>query len=322
MDYTGDTYAPDYDLAIWNFMSGSRPDGTAEGDILPGDYHVHTTFSDGTGSVAECIEHAIAVGLPEIGIADHVSPEQPSPWEMPTIPLTQIERYVAEVRDAASRYDEITVLLGIEADYAPEHEVQLGALLDAWPFDYVIGGVHTVDGFDFDDPARRHDPRWSDADALLAAYYETVRQAAEFGGFDVIAHLDYIGLWGHTPGPAVGDVIGSSLDAIAASGAAIELNTDRISDPAGVMYPSDQLLRAAGGRGIPLVISSDAHAARHVGQLWNEAMERAVRAGFRGALRLSDRTVVPLPQGPQRVTIGGAAVHAAGWSCCVDAIEV
>jgi histidinol-phosphatase (PHP family) len=274
------------------------PDGVAEAGVLPGDYHVHTTYSDGSGSVAECIEQAIAVGLPEIGIADHVSAVQPSPWETPTIPFARLERYVAEVRDAASRYDEITVLLGIEADYVPGHEVQLQALLADWPFDYVVGGVHVVDDFDFDDPARRQDPRWSDADALFAAYYQTVRQAAEFGSFDVIAHLDYIGLWGHAPGPAVSDAIGSSLDAIAASGAALELNTDRISDPAGVMYPSDELLRAAGARSTPLVISSDAHAAEHVGQLWNEAMERALRAGYQGTLRLSDRTVVPLPQGP------------------------
>jgi histidinol-phosphatase (PHP family) len=281
------------------------PDGVAEAGVLPGDYHVHTTFSDGAGSVAECIEQAIAVGLPEIGIADHVSAVQPSPWPMPTISFTRLERYVEEVQAAASCYDEITVLLGIEADYAPQHEVQLRELLDAWPFDYVIGGVHTVDGFDFDDPALRHDPRWSDADALFAAYYAAVRQAAEFGSFDVIAHLDYIGLWGHAPGPAVGDVIGSSLDAIAASGAALELNTDRFSDPAGVMYPSDELLRAVGARGTPLVISSDAHAAEHVGQLWNEAMERAIRAGFQGTLRLSDRAVVPLPPEPQLVSTGG-----------------
>jgi len=274
------------------------PDGVAEAGVLPGDYHVHTTYSDGSGSVAECIEQAIAVGLPEIGIADHVSAVQPSPWETPTIPFARLERYVAEVRDAASRYDEIAVLLGIEADYVPGHEPQLRTLLADWPFDYVVGGVHVVDDFDFDDPARRHDHRWSDADALFAAYYQTVRRAAEFGGFDVIAHLDYIGLWGHAPGPAVSDAIGSSLDAIAASGAALELNTDRISDPAGVMYPSDELLRAAGARSTPLVISSDAHAAEHVGQLWNEAIERAVRAGFQGTLRLSDRTVVPLPQGP------------------------
>jgi histidinol-phosphatase (PHP family) len=279
-------------------MSGSRPAGVARASALPGDYHIHTTFSDGSGSVAECVEHAIAAGLPEIGIADHISPVQPTPWEMPTIPLAQLDRYVAEVRDAASSYDEITVLLGVEADYVPQHEVQLRALLDDWPFDYVIGGVHMADGFDFNDPAMRHDPRWSDADTVFAAYYGTVRRAAQFGGFDIIAHLDYIGLWGHTPSPAVDDIIDSSLDAIAASGAAIELNTDRISDPAGVMYPSDELLGAVGGRGIPLVISSDAHAAEHVGQLWDEAMERAVRAGFRGALRLSDRTLVPLPVVP------------------------
>ena len=279
-------------------MSGSRPAGVARASALPGDYHIHTTFSDGSGSVAECVEHAIAAGLPEIGIADHISPVQPTPWEMPTIPLAQLDRYVAEVRDAASSYDEITVLLVVEAVYVPQHEVQLRALLDDWPFDYVIGGVHMADGFDFNDPAMRHDPRWSDADTVFAAYYGTVRRAAQFGGFDIIAHLDYIGLWGHTPSPAVDDIIDSSLDAIAASGAAIELNTDRISDPAGVMYPSDELLGAVGGRGIPLVISSDAHAAEHVGQLWDEAMERAVRAGFRGALRLSDRTLVPLPVVP------------------------
>jgi HisJ family histidinol phosphate phosphatase len=71
--------------------------------------------------------------------------------------------------------------------------------------------------------------------------------------------------------PAVGDAIEAGLDAIAASGAAIELNTDRFSDPAGVMYPSEELLRAVGGRGTALVISSDAHAAEHVGQPWDEA---------------------------------------------------
>jgi histidinol-phosphatase (PHP family) len=302
MNYAGDIGAHNYGLTLEDLMLESRPEGAGKSGLLPGDYHVHTTFSDGSGSVAECIEQAIAEGLTEIGISDHVSPAQPSPWAMPTIPFARLEHYVATVRDAASCYDEITVLLGVEADYAPEHEAQLQALLDAWPFDYVIGGVHAVEGFDFDDPDRRQDPRWSDADALHAAYYQAVRRAAEFGGFDVIAHLDYIGLWGHAPGPAVGDVISSALDAIAASGAAIELNTDRFSDPAGVMYPSDELLSAANRRRIPLVISSDAHAAVQVGRLWNEALERAVRAGFRGTLRLSDRTLVQLPQGPRRVT--------------------
>ncbi len=282
--------------------NGREPGADSSGACarLPGDYHVHTTFSDGSGSVAECVEHAISVGLSEIGISDHISAVQPTPWEMPSVPYARLDRYVAEVREAAQRYGDITVLLGIEADYLPEHADALDALLDAWPFDYVIGGVHMVDGFDFNDPALRHDPRWSAPDALFAAYYETVRQAADFGRFDIIAHLDYIGLWGHTPGATVSAAVDRALRAIAAGDAAIELNTDRLSDPAGVMYPSDELLRAANELGIPLVISSDAHAARHVGRLWGEAMERAVRAGFREALRLSDHATIPLPTEPQQ----------------------
>jgi histidinol-phosphatase (PHP family) len=262
----------------------------------PGDYHVHTTFSDGEGTIAACVEQAIAVGLPEIGIADHLSPVQPGPWETATIPFALLDRYVAEVHEARRAYPEIVVLLGVEADYAPEQEAELAKLLSAYPFDYVVGGVHVVEGFEFDDPARRHDPRWSDPDALFTSYYRIVRRAAELGRFDVIAHLDYIGLWGHVAGAGVDAEVDAALTALAASGGALELNTDRISDPAGVMYPSLTILRRARGRGIPLVISSDAHRAEHVGRLWDEAIATAAAAGYSAALRLSDKTLVPLPR--------------------------
>jgi histidinol-phosphatase (PHP family) len=152
-----------------------------------------------------------------------------------------------------------------------------------------------VDGFVFDDPSLRTDSRWDDPGALLAAYYRTVRRAAEWGCFDILAHVDYIGLWGHRPGPAVVPEIEAALDALAASGAAIELNTDRFSDPAGVMYPSLEILRSAHARGIPLTIDSDAHEAEHVGRLWDEAIDLAREAGYRETLRLSDRARVPLP---------------------------
>jgi len=276
-------------------MSDSRHDGASPAGLLPGDYHVHTTYSDGSGTIAECVEHAISMGLPEIGIADHLSAVQPTAWDSASTPFALLDRYVEEVRDAAARHDEIVVLLGVEADYVPEYEAELAELLSAYPFDSVVGGVHVIDGFDFDDPARRDDARWSDSDTLFIAYYEKVRRAAEFGRFDILAHLDYIGLWGHTAGPAVDVEIDAVLDAIAASGSAIELNTDRISDPAGVMYPSVDILRRALVRGISLVISSDAHAAQHVGRLWDEGMARAREAGYRETLRLSDRALVALP---------------------------
>jgi histidinol-phosphatase (PHP family) len=273
----------------------NRPDAAAgEAVALPGDYHVHTTWSDGTGSVEECVRAAVAAGLPEIGIADHIA-ATPGPDEHWWVQPAQLAAYCADVREADDRHSEVRVLLGLEAEYVAGQEAELDALLDAWPFQLVVLGVHEVDGFAFDDPELRHDARWDDPDALLTAYYRTVRRAAEYGRFDILAHLDYISLWGHQPGPSALPEIDAALDALAASGGALELNTDKISDLAGVMYPSPAILRAAHDRGIPLVIDSDAHEAEHVGRLWGEGIALAREAGYHETLRISDRALVPLP---------------------------
>jgi histidinol-phosphatase (PHP family) len=260
---------------------------------LPGDYHVHTTWSDGTGSVEDCVLRAVELGLPEIGIADHIS-ATPGPNEDWWVPLDRLDDYVRDVGTVAARHAEIRVLLGLEAEYVAGGERELDRLLDAWPFEFVVLGLHVVDGFVFDEPSLRRDARWDDPDALLAAYYRTARRAAEWGRFDILAHLDYIGLWGHRPGKTVLPEIDAALDALAASGRALELNTDRTSDPAGVMYPAPEILRAARARGIPLVIDSDAHRAADVGRLWGEAMDLARAAGYTATLRVSDGELVPL----------------------------
>ncbi len=269
--------------------------GTGIPAALPGDYHVHTAWSDGTGTVEDVVRRAAELGLPEIAVAEHFTPS-PGPDEDWWLRPEQLGDYVADVRAAAARHDDVRVLLGVEAEYVAGREAELEEVLSAWPFEVVVLGIHEVDGFVFDDPALRGDPRWDDPDALLAAYYRTARQAAEWGRFDILAHLDYISLWGHLPGPAVLPEIEEALDALAASGAAIELNSDRFSDPAGVMYPSVEILRRANARGIPLTIDSDAHEAEHVGRAWDEAIAHARAAGYRETLRLSDRALVPLPK--------------------------
>lgn len=262
--------------------------------VLPGDYHVHTAWSDGTGSVEDVVRRAAELGLPEIAVAEHFTP-RPGPGEDWWLRPEQLPAYVEDILAAGARHEDVKVLLGVEAEYVDGQEAGLEEQLSAWPFEVVVLGVHEVDGFVFDDPALRGDQLWADSDALLAAYYRAVCRACEWGRFDILAHMDYIGLWGHRPGPTALPEIDAALDALAASGAAIELNTDRFSDPAGVMYPSIAILRAAHARGIPLTIDSDAHEAEHVGRAWDEAMAHAREAGYHETLRLSDRALVPLP---------------------------
>lgn len=275
--------------------AGSGPGGGSAGGVLPGDYHVHTAWSDGTGSVEDVVRRAAELGLPEIAVAEHFTAD-PGPGEDWWLRPEQLGDYVADVRAAAARHHDVRVLLGIEAEYIAGEEAELERHLSAWPFEVVVLGIHVVDGFAFDDPGLRKDQRWDDPDGLLAAYYRTARRAAEWGRFDILAHLDYIGLWGHRPGPAALPEIEAALDALAASGAAIELNSDRFSDPAAVMYPSVEILRSARARGIPLTIDSDAHEPGHVGRAWDEAIALARAAGYRQTLRLSDRALVPLPR--------------------------
>jgi histidinol-phosphatase (PHP family) len=275
-------------------VRATAPARATAAPALPGDYHVHTTWSDGSGSVEECVRRAVALGLPEIAFAEHFSP-LPGPGEDWWLRPERLADYFADVHAAAARHADVRVLAGVEAEFVAGQEARLEEYLAAWPFEVVVLGVHEVEGFVFDDPSLREDPRWHGPDALLTSYYRTVRRAAEWGRFDILAHMDYIGLWGHRPGPAVQPEIEAALDALAASGAAVELNTDRFSDPAGVMYPSLAILSGARSRGIPLTVDSDAHAAEHVGRAWQEALALARAAGYRETLRLSDRALVPLP---------------------------
>lgn len=261
----------------------------------PGDYHVHTRFSDGEGEPAQCVERARALGLPAIGFADHLAPRCVDPNDEWSVGSTQLEAYVCAVREAAARYPDIAVLLGVEADYVPEAEGELAQMLAAYPFDYVIGAVHFVDGFCYDDPATREDPRWHDAASLYRRYYALVSRAVGSGLFDVLAHLDYVMLWGRRSAADISSAEDEALAAIAAAGVAVEINTSGTLEPAGLMHPAPDLLARACRLDIPVVFGSDAHEVDQVGWKFDAAAAFARRAGYGACLELSSGVQKPLP---------------------------
>jgi histidinol-phosphatase (PHP family) len=261
----------------------------------PGDYHVHTRFSDGEGEPAQCVERALALGLPEIGITDHLTPSAVGGEGEWSLAHECLDEYVDAVRQAAARYSGITVLLGVEADYVPGAEDELAELLGAHAFDYVVGGLHYVDGFAFDEPADRDDPRWDDARSLYRRYYALVRRAASSGLFDVIAHLDYVMLWGRRTDADISAAEDEALRAIAAAGVAVEVNTTGALEPAGRMHPAPDLLERARRLDIPVVFGSDAHEVDQVGWRFDDAVALARRAGYCTCLELSSGAQRPLP---------------------------
>jgi len=123
------------------------------------DYHIHTHLcGHASGQPFEYVQHALSCGLQEIGFSDHapfVSHEDPGV----TMNREQLPLYHQMIKDLQGEYkDRISIKLGIEADYMPGFEDKTKELLDGYSFDYVMGSVHFIGDWGFDNPCER--PKW------------------------------------------------------------------------------------------------------------------------------------------------------------------
>ncbi len=220
-------------------------------------YHTHTTFCDGRDTPEAMAEAAVAKGFSELGFSSHS--------EM----LKNPAAYVAEVRRLAERYrGRLNILCGIEADWK--------CPLDLSPYDYVIGSVHFVPAADGsrtcvdDSPAVLaagvRDHFGGSAEAFVRAYFAAEREMVADGAFTFVGHPDLVRKFNakhpyFDEGAAwYREELERTADAIAASGKPVEVNTGAISrgwlDDA---YPSAEFRTLLRERGVPFVLSSDAH---------------------------------------------------------------
>ncbi len=233
------------------------------------DYHMHTPrCNHATGSVRDYADAAIACGLKEIGMSDH----SPMPggfdkaWRMDRSELNAYLNEIEQTRDALS--DQLTVRVGLEADFHPGTEAYVEAMIAAHNWDYVIGSVHYIGDWGFDNPDCIH--LWDDwkNDDAYCAYFELVMQSAQSGLFDIIGHPDLIKKFGHRADEHSSRIKSSEesmLQAVLKSGAALEISSAGLRKPVGEIYPHNRIVQRAAELGIPFAFGSDAHSPVEVG---------------------------------------------------------
>jgi histidinol-phosphatase (PHP family) len=271
--------------------------------ILSGlaDYHMHTKLcGHATGTVTENVEAAIARGLDEMGFSEHIYLYHLPPEERdPVLAMREemMPAYVEMVREAQRGYPQITIRLGLEADYIEGHEAQLERALVPHPWDYVYGSVHYIDGWGFDDD-RYIDgySRWQ-IDDLYARYFELVIKATATGLFDVMAHLDLAKKFGYRPNMDLGPLYGQVAAALAEAGVCIEVSSAGLRMPVAEIYPHPDLLRACCLAGVPATLGSDAHQPGQVGFAFPQLVAALRAAGYTQVVRFQARrrTFHPLP---------------------------
>jgi len=221
---------------------------------------------------------ARACRLEAIGIADHL-PLLPVPDPTVTMGVEDLPGYVEAVHALKAEYPGF-VLLGIEADYRPETLASVASLLHAHPFDYVIGSVHYLEEWGFDDSRKTHQWHGRDVDQVYRDFFRVVGEAAETGLFDIIGHLDLVKKFGYRPANSLSADLEVLAGRLARSGCLVELNTAGLRKPVGEIYPSESLLRILRAHDVPITFGSDAHAPADVGHAFDQAVALALRAGY------------------------------------------
>ena len=261
--------------------------------MLPiSDYHMHTPLcGHAVGAPSEYARKAVEAGLEEIGFSDH-APFVHMVDPKITMDIKQLPQYYRMIEDVRREFaGSLRVKIAIEADYIPGYEDKTKAILDDYPYDYVIGSVHFIKDWGFDDPAQRD--RWnaSDVNQVYRDYFQLLRQCAQTGMYDIMGHVDLVKKFGHRATEDMREEVEKTAQVFKECGVAVEINSSGLRKPVKEMYPALGHLRIYCAAGVPLTFGSDAHDPSDVGRDFGKAMTMARKAGYGEYVLFKDRTV-------------------------------
>ena len=243
------------------------------------DYHLHVVAHGDRPMTVENIltycEVAKKRGIRQMGITEH-------------------DRYLDDIdlaafQEARESSEDVELRLGIEIDFVPGAEERMERDSTALPYDYVIGSVHRVGGEEVDQPMDRSIYEKMDAYDLYAAYYANVREAALSGRFDVLGHPDLIKIFKTFPDRDFTPMLEETADAVAESGVVVDVNAAGLRKPVGDVYPSKKFLEMFHRRGVPIILSSDAHAPDQVAMGYETSVKLVRDVGYTEVVTFKDR---------------------------------
>ncbi|MEH7393449.1 DNA polymerase/3'-5' exonuclease PolX [Bacillus sp. JJ1474] len=195
---------------------------------INGDLHMHTTWSDGAHTIEEMVEACRARGYKYVAITDH------SQYLKVANGLTseRLRKQKEEIKRLNERYDDITILSGVEMDILPDGTLDYDDELLA-EMDIVIASIHSS----FSQPK--------------AKIMERLKTALKNPHVDIIAH---------PTGRKIGQRDGYEVDIDLLIELAKETNTVlELNANPNRLDLAPQYIRKAQDAGVKIVINTDAH---------------------------------------------------------------
>ncbi len=226
---------------------------------LDTDFHDHVVRS----SALQMAQSAHERGIRILGLSEHVF--QMSEARAPLThmeqegPILTIQEYIAQVK-AAGQQAGVDVRLGLEVDFIPEKNATIQASLQGYPWDFLIGSVHQVDGELFE---RDNKLKKEQGEARWLRYLQLLREAVQSGFFSLVSHPVRM----RYNNPYLPPNVDNEYEQLAALATqhdiALEINGyDTLTHPEMVR----QLAKACALHNTPISVGSDAHNPRQIAQ--------------------------------------------------------
>lgn len=263
------------------------------------DYHIHTArCGHGSGTAADYLEKARSLNLHEIGFSEHlplfhtIDATLAMSWDELPLYTAEVERLKTESEPGPGEVG-TRVKLGIEVDYIPRFAEQARAAIEDYDFDFVMGSVHFIDGWGFDD--RRYIDNYDafDLRELYERYFELFVEAACSGLFDVMAHPDLIKKYFRLDDEPLA-LYERAARALAATGVAIEVSSAGLRKPCRDIYPGQAFLDICFAEGVPVTTGSDAHTPNQLAMGFTAVYQALERAGYTEILSFTGRERAPV----------------------------
>ncbi len=257
--------------------------------------HMHTPLCrHADGEIEEYAAYAERRGLRGIIVTCHNPLPDGYSQDVRMYP-DQLPLYLSLVDRARQAWlGRIDVRLGLECDWVAGQEDFLARQIASANFDYILGSVHPHvweyrQRFEHNGPVD-----------FQRTYFEHLAVAAETRLFDCLSHPDIVknlhpDQWNLKQ---VLDSVRRSLDRIAATGMAMELNTSGLGKEIPEMNPGRTILREMKLRDIPVVVGADAHRPDSVADHYEAAYDMLKDAGYQQVTVVLNRrpTQIPLDQ--------------------------
>lgn len=263
-------------------------------------YHSHSTFCDGRGSMEDFVRFALSKGIVKYGFSSHAPLPFHTQWTMNEDDYPDYEKEFLRLKEKYA--GQIELYLGLEVDYIHHCSDIRNEFFKQTHLDYVIGSIHyldqlaehefwSIDGaFDAFDRGLH---QLFDGDIRQAAkrFFEVSSFMIETGGIDIVGHADKITLHGmkypdfEVTANWFVQLVGEYLELIKRKNLILEVNTKSFSEK-GMTFPHQSFYPLIRELDIPIHVNSDCHYPTNVIDGFDATYRLLYQTGFRSVQQL------------------------------------